>query len=69
LPVLFARVSPIATKEWQDHGHVHENYNGDTGEGCDVRNSDRFYHWGGLLGTIAFLEAGVLAGPERPLGQ
>jgi hypothetical protein len=34
-----------------------------------VRNSDRFYLCGGLLGTIVFLEAGMLAGPERPLEQ
>jgi hypothetical protein len=32
-----------------------------------VPNSDGFYHWGGLLGTIALLEAGVLAGPEEAL--
>ena len=36
---------------------VHENYNGDNGEGCDVKNSDKFYHWGGLLSLIALLEA------------
>jgi hypothetical protein len=66
---LAERSKALLLKEWREHGHVHENYNGDTGEGCDVRNSDRFYHWGGLLGTIAFLEAGVLAGPEEPLEQ
>jgi hypothetical protein len=47
--------------------HVHENYSADTGEGCDKSNSDRFYHWGGLLGLIALIEAGHLGGPERPL--
>ncbi|MGC9350334.1 MAG: MGH1-like glycoside hydrolase domain-containing protein, partial [Anaerolineae bacterium] len=40
----------LLLKEWLEHRHVHENYNAETGEGCDVRNSDRFYHWGGLLG-------------------
>ena len=50
----------LLLKEWREHGHVHENYNADTGEGCDVRNSDGFYHWGGLLGLIAFIEAGYL---------
>ena len=35
------------------HGHVHENYCPNTGEGCNVKNSDRFYHWGGLLAYIA----------------
>ena len=57
----------LLLKEWLGNGHVHENYNADTGEGCDKPNSDRFYHWGGLLGLIAFIEAGVLEGPEQPL--
>ena len=57
----------LLMKEWLEKGHVHENYNPDTGEGCDVPNSDHFYHWGGLLGLIAFIEAGVLDGPEMPL--
>lgn len=39
-------------KEWRENGHVHENYNGTTGEGCDVSSSDRFYHWGALLALI-----------------
>ena len=43
----------LLLKEWLSMGHVHENYNGDTGEGCDVANSDRYYHWGALLGFIA----------------
>jgi neutral trehalase len=38
--------------DWQTNGHVHENYNGETGNGDDVTNSDRFYHWGALLGLI-----------------
>jgi hypothetical protein len=38
--------------EWRTNGHVHENYNGATGSGDDVSNSDRFYHWGALLGLI-----------------
>jgi hypothetical protein len=43
----------LLLKEWRLYGHVHENYNGDTGMGCDVKRSDRFYHWGGLLAYIA----------------
>ncbi|HYK36934.1 MGH1-like glycoside hydrolase domain-containing protein [Alloacidobacterium sp.] len=38
--------------DWRANGHVHENYNGATGSGDDVSNSDRFYHWGALLGVI-----------------
>ena len=57
----------LLLKEWLANGHVHENYNGDTGEGCDIETSDRFYHWGGLLGLISFIEAGILPAPEEGL--
>lgn len=43
-------------KEWKEKGHVHENYNAILGTGDDVRNSDRFYHWGALLGYVEYLE-------------
>lgn len=43
-------------KEWRDQGHVHENYNAISGSGDDVSSSDRFYHWGALLGFIQYLE-------------
>ena len=43
-------------KEWNEHGHVHENYNAMTGSGDDVNSSDRFYHWGALLGYVEYLE-------------
>jgi glycogen debranching enzyme len=46
----------LLLKEWRQHGHVHENYCADTGEGCNKANSDPFYHWGGLLGLIALLD-------------
>ncbi len=46
----------LLLKEWREHGHVHENYCGDSGEGCNSPKSDRFYHWGGLLGLIAILD-------------
>ncbi len=57
----------LLMKEWRVNGHVHENYNGSTGEGCDARNSDKYYHWGALLAAIALIETGVLPGPEQPL--
>ncbi len=57
----------LLLKEWLEKGHVHENYNANTGEGCDVSSSDAFYHWGGLLGMIALIEAGYIAGPEEKL--
>jgi hypothetical protein len=43
-------------KEWKENGHVHENYNAILGSGDDVANSDRFYHWGALLGYVEYLE-------------
>jgi hypothetical protein len=43
-------------KEWKENGHVHENYNAITGSGDDVNSSDRFYHWGALLGYVEYLE-------------
>jgi hypothetical protein len=57
----------LLLKEWIEKGHVHENYHGDTGEGCNMPNSDAFYHWGGLLGVMALIEEGFLPGPEAPL--
>ena len=56
--VLAEKSKALLLGEWRSRGHVHENYNGDTGEGCDVENSDPFYHWGGLLAWIA-IDAGV----------
>ena len=45
--------------EWLEHHHVHENFNAATGEGCDVRNSNPFYHWGALTGLIGLMEDGL----------
>ena len=42
-------------KEWREKGHVHENYNAELGTGDDVTSSDRFYHWGALLGYVEYL--------------
>ena len=49
----------MLTKEWLEHGHVHENYNSTNGAGCDVPNSNPFYHWGALLGLVGLLEDGL----------
>lgn len=61
------RSQALLLKEWLSDGHVHENYCANTGLGCNYQYSDRFYHWGGLLGTIALIEQGYLPGPELPL--
>jgi hypothetical protein len=57
----------LLLQEWRTYGHVHENYCANTGQGCNYEYSDAFYHWGGLLGAIALIEAGHLPGPEQPL--
>lgn len=57
----------IFLNEWETHRHIHENYNSITGEGCDVRNSDKFYHWGALLSVIALAEAGLIPDFGQPL--
>jgi hypothetical protein len=54
-------------KEWEAHGHIHENYNGITGAGCDAHNSDKFYHWGALLCAIGLAEDGAVEGFRQPL--
>ena len=53
---LAERSLALFEKEWKQNGHVHENYNAITGEGDDVRSSDRFYHWGALLGLVSYME-------------
>jgi hypothetical protein len=49
-------------------GMVHENYQGITGNGIEpderLNKSDSYYHWGGLLGLIPFIEAGYM-GPQN----
>lgn len=56
----------LLLQEWREERHVHENYQADTGEGDDMRNSDPFYAWGGLLGYVALMEAGYIAPPSPP---
>jgi hypothetical protein len=55
---LAVKSEELLLKEWREHGHVHENYSGIDGRGCGVGNSDKFYHWGGLLAYIAIDNAG-----------
>lgn len=39
-------------KEWTDKGHVHENYSAVSDDSDGVKSSDRFYHWGALMGLM-----------------
>jgi putative isomerase len=43
--------------EWRTKGHVHENYSAVQDDSDTVTSSDRFYHWGALLGLIGLEEA------------
>jgi hypothetical protein len=48
----------LLLKSWLSDGYVFENYSPVSGAGDDVRNSDKFYHWGALLGFIDLIENG-----------
>lgn len=37
-----------------------ENFNSETGVGCDVHNAIPFYHWGGLSALIPLMHAGAV---------
>lgn len=53
---LARKSSELLLKSWLSDGYVFENYNATTGVGDDVDNSDKFYHWGALLGYINLIE-------------
>ena len=57
----------LLLNEWNANRFIHENYNAETGEGADVRNSDNFYHWGALLGIVKMIESGILPDPGEPV--
>ena len=50
----------LILKSWNGEHHVYENNNSVTGVGDDVKNSDKFYHWGALNAFIKLLEDGKL---------
>jgi putative isomerase len=62
---LAAKSYTLFLEEWRAHGHVHENYNANLGTGDDVSSSDRFYHWGALLGFTEYLEKTRSDSPAR----
>ncbi|MET4082724.1 putative isomerase [Pedobacter sp. UYP30] len=59
----------LLLKSWSSHRYIYENYNAENGEGDDVPNSDKFYHWGALLGFISIVEDGNMGNPLQPLNQ
>lgn len=52
---LASKSSELILKEWNECGHIHENYDPETGEGCNNPRSDKFYHWGGLLAYMSLI--------------
>lgn len=56
--VLVEKSLKLIMQEWRQNRHVYENYNSVTGVGGDVKNSDAFYSWGGLLSFIALMDQG-----------
>lgn len=50
---------------WQST--LYENYSAETGRGDDAGMSDKFYHWGALLGFIDIIDQGHLPLPNTTL--
>ncbi len=44
--------------EWRANHRVMENFNSNTGVGCDVGNAIPFYHWGALNALIPLMQSG-----------
>ena len=57
----------LLLKSWLSERHVYENYNSDNGRGDDSKMSDKFYHWGALLGFIGLIEEGYVPSPQLQL--
>ena len=57
----------LLLKSWIEERHVYENYNAETGRGDDAGMSDKFYHWGALLGFIGIMDEGYVPSPQLPL--
>jgi putative isomerase len=53
---LVEKSANLILKSWNEEHHVYENNNAVTGKGDDVRNSDKFYHWGALNAFMKLLE-------------
>jgi len=66
---LVEKSSSLLLKSWIAERHVYENYNSETGQGNDAGMSDKFYHWGALLGFIGLIEEGHIASPLLPLNE
>ena len=59
----------LLLKSWLEENHVYENYNSTTGQGDDSGMSDKFYHWGALLGFMDMIEEGDVPSPQVSLSR
>jgi len=59
----------LLLKSWLEERHVYENYSAETGQGDDAGMSDKFYHWGALLGCIGIIDEGYVPSPQVPIGD
>jgi len=59
----------LLLRSWIGENHIYENYNAETGRGDDAGMSDKFYHWGALLGFIGIMDEGYVASPQLPLND
>jgi len=57
----------LLLKSWLGERHVYENYSAENGRGDDAGMSDKFYHWGALLGFIGIIDEGYVPSPQLPL--
>jgi putative isomerase len=62
---LIKRSNALLMKSWNEDGSIYENYNGTTGVGNDVGDSDGFYHWGALLIYMSFIEQGFMDSNQK----
>jgi glycogen debranching enzyme len=63
---LSVRSLALFMTEWRSKGHVHENYSAVSDDSDTVATSDRFYHWGALLGYIGLgVQQDPMRDPER----
>ena len=60
---LVANSRALLLQDFRIRRLVRENYDVDTGSGDEAKQSAAFYHWGGLLALMTFVEAGLVPDP------
>jgi glycogen debranching enzyme len=69
--ILVKKSNELLMQTWQKDRKVHENYNGNTGNGRNeeerINLSDSYYHWGALLSFMTLIEDGHVTNPTKSL--